>query len=316
MSRTFWLSLGLLLCAGCQDSAPAPAKVEAVIPDAPATTPSAREALLEDISGIWRGEPGGLLYLLREGDKAGLYVGDDGSVVRIGHIDLAQQSVNLVVPALGDTLVVWTLRKHTDNGPHGFHLVLTLQDGHQETLAFVREVSDDDRRHLAGLAPRLLAAGLLGRHVVGGAGEVGAADAAAEAPGTGVDATAAESADAAIARGEATKVGNADPEYDWPVDTREGAMRVPRLDCEQPSSEAVQLVCSTPELKEMDRRMAGAVHNLLRTSKQPTAERAIHQRWLEDMSRRCVDMRCLRKAYEDRFRIFEGAHAYSEYVEW
>lgn len=310
MPRTFWLSLALLLCAGCRESAPAPVEAVAAIAEAPASLPAPRETLLDDISGVWRGEPRGLLYLLREGDKAGLFVGDNDVVVRIGNVDPAQGSVNLVVPVAGDNPVVWTVRKRSDSGAHGFRLVLTLHDGQQEILAFVREVSDDDRRHLARVAPRLLAAGLLGPQLVD---EV---EAAVAEPDVEMDAPAAASSDDAIAAGEATKVGNADPEYDWPVDTREGAMRVPRFDCDHPLNDAVRLVCSTPELKEMDRRMAGAVHHLLGDSKQPSAERAIHQRWLAEMSGRCVDVGCLRKAYEARFKIFEGAHAYSEYVEW
>lgn len=184
---------------------------------------------------------------------------------------------------------------------------------------FIREVSDEDRRHLAQLAPPRNT-GVLGSLPATNEAE-GSADAPAdsesdEAPEGVVETTdATEDEIAAAAAADRAMTGNNAPAYDWPVKTREGLMLVPRFDCDHPRNTAEQLVCSTPELAEMDRRMAGARHKLLAFSKQPAAERAIHQRWLTEMSERCAKVSCLHKAYEDRFKIFEGAHAYSEYAE-
>lgn len=57
------------------------------------------EALLDDVSGVWRSERlGALLYLLRDGDTFTLFVGNEGVSVRVGSIDLQQQTVNLRMP--------------------------------------------------------------------------------------------------------------------------------------------------------------------------------------------------------------------------
>lgn len=314
MPRMFWLSLALLLCVGCKQSGPI--GTDAAAPVAGTATPD--EALLDDVSGVWRSERlGALLYLLRDGDRFDMFVGDEGVPVRVGSVDLQQQTVNLRMPVDGRD-VVWTLRKRADHARGDFHLVLTDHGGSEDTLRFIREVSDDDRRHLAQLASAPLNAGVPGSLPAIDKGD-GGADADSElgeAPDGEVDATeATEDEIAAAAAADRAMTGNNAPAYDWPVKTREGLMLVPRFDCDHPQNTAEQLVCSTPELTEMDRRMAGTLHNLLAFSKQPAAERAIHQRWLTEMSRRCAKVSCLRKAYEDRFKIFEGAHAYSEYAE-
>jgi len=319
MPRMFWLLLALLLCVGCKQSGPigmdaAAAASGTVAPD---------EALLDDVSGVWRSERlGALLYLLRDGDRFTMFVGSEGVSVRVGSVDLQQQTVNLRMPIDGRDMV-WTVRKCADQASGGFHLVLTDHDGSQDTLRFIREVSDEDRRHLAQVAPSRNT-GVLGslpatNGVEGGAdADAGSESESYETPGGEVEATDAtedEIAAAAAAAADRAMTGNNAPAYDWPVKTREGLMLVPRFDCGHPQNTAEQLVCSTPELTEMDRRMAGALHKLLAFSKQPAAERAIHQRWLTETSQRCTKVSCLRKAYEDRFRIFEGAHAYSEYAE-
>lgn len=318
MPRMFWLSLALLLCAGCKQSGPIGMDAAATVAD----TAGPDEALLDDVSGVWRSEQlGALLYLLRDGDKFDMYLGSEGRSVRIGSIDRQQQTVNLRMPVDGRD-VVWTLRKHAAQTSGGFHLVFTDHDGSQDTLRFIREVSDDDRRRLAQLAKAPRNTGVLGSSGAINEGE-GGADADLDSPSAPdgapdgeVDATAATADEIAAAdAADRAMTGNNAPAYDWPVKTREGLMLVPRFDCDHPRNTAEQLVCSTPELAEMDRRMAGALHKLLAFSKQPAAERAIHQRWLTEMSNRCAKVSCLRKAYEDRFKIFEGAHAYSEYAE-
>lgn len=90
------------------------------------------------------------------------------------------------------------------------------------------------------------------------------------------------------------------------------------FDCTKVLIAAESLVCHDPELANLDLKLARAYRTLLARSEQPEAERSTRMRWLADKRNACDSVACLRKAYRQRLKYFEGAphYAYSEHAQW
>lgn len=300
MSRICCLLLLLLLGAGCQvNSGPETPDDAAVAAD---------DQLFDEFSGVWRGASSGtLLYLVREGRRLRLYLPEGEVPVTMGSIDVGQSTVNLTLPG-GRKELVWTLSQVTDKEQGTYHLMITVHDGRQQEFSFVREVSEEDMRGLGKLGDAEGMTGLLAALVVGDEwvgpsidDEVDPMDEAAAAADS-VDPDASEASDAL-----------ADEEI--PMDA--APEQAPSFDCTKALNPAETLVCNAPEVAELDRHLSRAYRLALSRSDQPEAERAIQMRWLAERRNTCDDTACLRKAYRQRLKYFEGAphYAYSEHAE-
>lgn len=295
MLRAMCVAFALLLCAGCDSqTGPAPAEALAAVPD--------QDQLLAQLSGVWRGaDSGTLLYLPRDARRLRMFIPEGEVVVRMGSVDVAEGTINLT---LGDGArpLVWTLSKVGERDGGSFHLRITVDDGRQQDFSFVRAVSEEDQRHLRTLAPAELRHAALAALVTGG-----------EVLGISMDGEAVSE--------ETAVAGDVDaPDPDGEADASVRIMAgdvAPSFDCSKPLNAAESLVCGDEEVAELDRRLSKAYRLVLSRSDQPEAERSTQMRWLADKRNACDTVACLRQAYRQRLKYFEGAphYAYSEYAE-
>lgn len=101
--------------------------------------------MLDDVSGIWRLEDDGTMVAInRTKDGVALVVGDHALPVKVGAIDEENDTINLNIDIPGGKPEIWTVRKVWNEKHDKFHLVLTLHDGTQDDMDFVRKVSPED----------------------------------------------------------------------------------------------------------------------------------------------------------------------------
>lgn len=298
MLRAMFVSLALLLCAGCgREIGPAPAEGSlAAVPD--------QDQLLDQLSGVWRGaDSGTLLYLPRESQRLRMFIPEGEVPVRMGSVDVGEGTINLTLDG-GARELVWTLSKVVDREGGGFHLRVTVDDGQQQDFSFVRAVSEEDQRRLRSLVPAELRNAALAALVTGG-----------EVLGISMDEEAV-SEEAGVSEDADTPDTDAGAEADTSVRIMEGDV-APSFDCSKQLNAAQSLVCGDEEVAELDRRLSKAYRLVLSRSDQAEAERSTQMRWLADTRDACATVACLRKAYRQRLKYFEGAphHAYSEYAE-
>ena len=294
MLRALFLTAVFLGCTGCQpqpESAPTDA-AEVAVP--------AEDHLLGELSGVWRGaSSGSLLYLARERERLRIFIPEGEIPVGMGSLDPRQGTVNLTLDG-GERELVWTLSKVTDKDTGDFHLRVTVDDGQQQDFSFVRAVAQEDLRRLHQLARADLATGVLAALVTGG-----------EVVGISVDDETAGQETSVSLDSEAE-----DAEGDESVRIMEGDV-APSFDCDRQLNAAEAMVCGDEEVAELDRRLSKAYRLVLSRSDQPEAERSTQMRWLADKRNACDTVSCLRKAYRQRLKYFEGPphYAYSEFVE-
>ncbi|MDQ3772939.1 MAG: hypothetical protein M3461_00350 [Pseudomonadota bacterium] len=96
-----------------------------------------RETALSDVSGVWRANQDGALVTFRlEGKSKSVEIdGHSIPVVVVENFD--DENKILAMKANGDSSMIWTVRQIVD-GDGKFHLQLTLHDGTQDELSFVR----------------------------------------------------------------------------------------------------------------------------------------------------------------------------------
>lgn len=99
--------------------------------------------ILSEVSGVWRADGDGTMLTIDVGDekKAILFNGEPIPPVNIKSIDENNKIVNLRIGPPGDKFQIWSLRQIWDEQGEGFNLVLTLPDGTQDSLSYVREIS-------------------------------------------------------------------------------------------------------------------------------------------------------------------------------
>ena len=75
----------------------------------------------------------------------------------------------------------------------------------------------------------------------------------------------------------------------------------PSFDCARVTSTVNRLVCATPELAALDRKLSDDFNNTLHQGGVDSkAIRAAEDRWLSGVHNRCTDAACLKRAYADR----------------
>lgn len=118
-----------------------------------AVDPTTNKSLLEDVSGVWRTSNDGTLITLNYSDKKfQMLAGENFVPVTLGAIDNVNDTVNLNVITNENKRGIWTIGRVWENAEkESFHLVLTLHDGSQDELSFVRAVTTDDLNRIASL---------------------------------------------------------------------------------------------------------------------------------------------------------------------
>lgn len=91
---------------------------------------------LSDVSGVWRANQDGALVTFRlEGNSKSIEI--DGQSIPVVVENFDDENKILAMKVNGDSSMIWTVRQIID-GDGKFHLQLTLHDGTQDELSFVR----------------------------------------------------------------------------------------------------------------------------------------------------------------------------------
>lgn len=137
LTRIFILAFALLLSACSESGSPA----------VPAAKP---HTILDDISGVWRAQNDGtMVSLVSNSGTMKVLFGERPIPVDVGSIDTTNKTVNFNVVTTDGKKRVWTVRQVFAPNKETFHLILTLDDGTQDELSFVRKISNDDLTALA-----------------------------------------------------------------------------------------------------------------------------------------------------------------------
>ncbi len=100
--------------------------------------------ILDDMSGVWRGvSDDAMITLNLTGESKIIVINDNAIPVTINSIDRDNHIVSLKINNDGETMI-WTLRQTFVEGENSFTLDMTLHDGTNDELAFVRNLSPSD----------------------------------------------------------------------------------------------------------------------------------------------------------------------------
>jgi hypothetical protein len=107
--------------------------------------------LLKDISGVWTptATPG-LTTIYYADNRLQILQGDAPLAVTLGDVDPAEETVNVNTVARGKEEIL-TIRRKWNSDHTAYNLSMTGGDGYQETLGFVRRISNDDLNRISRL---------------------------------------------------------------------------------------------------------------------------------------------------------------------
>lgn len=237
--------------------------------------PAVEKSLLTEISGVWKPHDEKALITINNAEgKLQLLIDDTFIPVIVGTIDAEQETVNLKVTVNGKA-GVWTVRRiWEDKEKTTFHLAITLHDGTQSEMSFVRKISTDDLNRIASLEP----APESGPSSLKSAATAQSQPAAPQPPVEKAVETAAGPDDASFLH--AYKVS---------------------FDCTKASTHAEKTACSNPLLARLDGLLSATYKS--RQSPQFGADSELlkqgQREWLEQRSQ-CQDEACLETHYRER----------------
>lgn len=106
----------------------------------PAYIEETKNQTLADVSGVWRADTDGAMITVSLGGKAKLLdINGTQIPVTVQSVDLDNQVVTLGVALVNGQQASWALRQLFDKEGR-FTLKLTLHDGTQDSLSFVRDL--------------------------------------------------------------------------------------------------------------------------------------------------------------------------------
>jgi uncharacterized protein YecT (DUF1311 family) len=256
----------LFLVAACGDKASSPSK-----------------GLLDEISGVWRAKGDGtMVSIIYAEKKIRLLFGDDPLPVYLGEVDDDNKTVNMNVTLINGKPVVWTIRQIWDKERTSFHLQLTLHDGTQDSLSFVRKISADDLNKIANAEARTRP------------GLIGDAAKAAEALAPAALQTQAQPEPipnvVAPVSVHAPIVPSAPASITW----------APSFDCANVSTGSERLICSSKELSEADVKLAVAYKAAVNISADKESLKRAQNAWRKNERDGCADVQCMLDAYQSR----------------
>jgi hypothetical protein len=107
--------------------------------------------LLKDISGVWTPTAtSGLTTIYYADNRLQILQGDAPLAVTLGDVDPAEETVNVNTVARGKEEIL-TIRRKWNSDHTAYNLSMTGGDGYQETLGFVRRISNDDLNRISRL---------------------------------------------------------------------------------------------------------------------------------------------------------------------
>lgn len=105
----------------------------------------AGSSLPEEISGVWREDGANTLIVLNgSGKEMQMAVNGQAIPVTLGDVDEQNGIVNLNAVDLQGNAMIWTIRQVWNEKHEGFNLSITMHDGSQSNLSFVRKPSPSD----------------------------------------------------------------------------------------------------------------------------------------------------------------------------
>lgn len=235
-----------------------------------ATAKAAAPTVLSDIAGVWRGTDGTMVSIVYDERKLRLLFGANAVPVQVGSIDEINHTVNLRVSLSDGKPGIWTVAQVFDpSQKDSFTLQLTLHDGTQDQLSFVRKISNDDLNVIAAAESRVHAGSL--SSALNGPEE--------SLPQTNV------SPPSGVAVGLAV-----DETAPW----------APSFDCARAATGAERLICSNRQLSAADVALAQAYRAARARAVDKAALTVTQSTWRKSVRDACSDVQCMVAAYEQR----------------
>ena len=235
-------------------------------------TKSPAAGILVERSGVWRAKNDGtLVSIIYSEKKVRLLFGEDSLPVSLGDVDNTNKTANLNVTLIGGKPGVWTIRQIWDKEKTTFHLQLTLHDGTQDDLSFVRKISTDDLNKIANAEARAQS------------GSLGDAGKMAEATGP-----TAPTVPIVAPLPEQTAIA---------PDTKKW---MPSFDCAKVTTGPERLICSSEELSAADVRLSQAYKAAASVSTDKEALKSTQNLWRKFERDACSDVQCMLTAYQNR----------------
>lgn len=248
---------------------------------------SSSAGILDEISGVWRAKGDGtMVSIIYAEKKVRMLFGEDSLPVSLGEIDNTNKTANMNVTLRNGKPGVWTIRQIWDKEKTTFHLQLTLHDGTQDELSFVRKISADDLNKIANAEARAQP------------GSIGAAAKAADAVAPPTPPVQAQPVSAAAptppvvapVAEQAVIAPNVPVSVTW----------TPSFDCTKASTGPERLICSSKELSAADVKLAQAYKTAANISTDKDALKSAQNAWRKNERDACSDVQCMLGAYQSR----------------
>lgn len=150
MYKILAVSICLILFSGCQKE-PKTAPEQTVQITEAERIEQQKKALLEDFSGVWT-DHHDLMTVYYDGTAIHLIVNDEAKEVKLGDIDLQNETINLLVTKIDDYQQgIFTLRRLWNEDKTKFTLAFTSFDGESGELGFVRKIGNDDKTRIENI---------------------------------------------------------------------------------------------------------------------------------------------------------------------
>jgi uncharacterized protein YecT (DUF1311 family) len=250
---------------------------------------SSPTGIVEEMSGVWRAKSGGaLVSIIYSENKMRLLIGDDSIPISLGEVDNINKTANMNVMLKTGKPGVWTIRQIWDKEKTAFHLQLTLHDGTQDELSFVRKITTDDLNKIENAEARTTSGS-----IDDAAKEAGAIAAAAPPPPPEAQPMSPVPPTSLIvepAAEHATIASNAPTPVTW----------APSFDCSKASTKAELLICSSKDVSEADVKLARAYEESTKASADKASLKRAQLSWVRNERDTCEGVQCLLLAYQNR----------------
>lgn len=110
-----------------------------------------KQSLLDEFSGVWS-DNNELMTFYYDGTAVHLIIDDEAKEVKLGDIDLQNETINLLVTKVEDyEQGIITLRRVWNEAKTEFTLNFTGFDGSNVPLGFVRKIGNDDKTRIENI---------------------------------------------------------------------------------------------------------------------------------------------------------------------
>ena len=245
------------------------------------STDSKATELVRSVSGVWSVANSGLITIDFRNDQLQLIVDDEPKYVRLGDVDVANETVNLILKRTSDQKdIIWTLHRIWDTNKVSYHLELILDNGSRDELSFVRTITADDVNRIANLYSR----SPNDTDVSTAAGQVENSGSPAPQPTEPAPASSSDN-------------GPATPSAD--SDQAQISNIPPSFDCTRAKSATEGMICANPELSADDAKMVTLYQQSISSGNADEIQ-DVQRYWIKFVRNKCTDVVCLKSAYDRR----------------